>query len=76
MPRSWWAYHEIGHGGWWFRDPVKNASFMPWVLTTSHIQSVILPIYEYCYSSMLYLRNLFIRSRLLAFFRSLVTYDT
>uniref|UniRef100_UPI0030FE3571 cytochrome c biogenesis factor N n=1 Tax=Cyathodium cavernarum TaxID=351593 RepID=UPI0030FE3571 len=40
---SWWAYHESGWGGWWFWDPVENASFMPWVLATARIHSVILP---------------------------------
>uniref|UniRef100_A0A2N9GHJ8 Cytochrome c assembly protein domain-containing protein n=1 Tax=Fagus sylvatica TaxID=28930 RepID=A0A2N9GHJ8_FAGSY len=29
LPGSWWAHHELGRGGWWFRDPVENASFMP-----------------------------------------------
>ncbi|PHT74825.1 putative cytochrome c biosynthesis protein [Capsicum annuum] len=29
LPGSWWAYHELGQGGWWFRDPIENASFMP-----------------------------------------------
>jgi len=28
---SWWAYYELGWGGWWFWDPVENASFMPWL---------------------------------------------
>ncbi|GJT90169.1 cytochrome c biogenesis FN, mitochondrial [Tanacetum coccineum] len=32
LPGSWWAHHELGRSGWWFRDPVENASFMPWVL--------------------------------------------
>ncbi|GIS20641.1 MAG: hypothetical protein CM15mP120_25570 [Pseudomonadota bacterium] len=32
---SWWAYYELGWGGWWFWDPVENASFMPWVCTTA-----------------------------------------
>jgi cytochrome c biogenesis factor len=41
---SWWAYHELGWGGWWFWDPVENASFMPWVLATACIHSVILPL--------------------------------
>uniref|UniRef100_A0A0D6QSE8 Cytochrome c assembly protein domain-containing protein n=1 Tax=Araucaria cunninghamii TaxID=56994 RepID=A0A0D6QSE8_ARACU len=40
---SWWAYHELGWGGWWFWDPVENASFMPWVLATACIHSVVLP---------------------------------
>ena len=30
---SWWAYYELGWGGWWFWDPVENASFMPWLRT-------------------------------------------
>nr|Q04647.1 RecName: Full=Probable cytochrome c biosynthesis protein [Daucus carota]CAA49286.1 unnamed protein product [Daucus carota]prf//1916398B orf579 gene [Daucus carota] len=41
---SWWAHHELGRGGWWFRDPVENASFMPRVLATARIHSVILPL--------------------------------
>ncbi|KAF4380842.1 hypothetical protein G4B88_009689 [Cannabis sativa] len=36
LPGSWWAHHELGRGGWWFRDPVENASFMPRVLATAH----------------------------------------
>ena len=43
-PGSWWAHHELGRGGWWFRDPVENASFMPRVLATARIHSVILPL--------------------------------
>src|SRR5690606_7745872 len=31
---SWWAYYELGWGGWWFWDPVENASFMPWLIGT------------------------------------------
>ncbi|MBE9549276.1 MAG: heme lyase CcmF/NrfE family subunit [Proteobacteria bacterium] len=39
---SWWAYYELGWGGWWFWDPVENASFMPWLAGTAllHAQSV------------------------------------
>nr|AKJ25526.1 cytochrome c maturase subunit Fn [Monsonia emarginata]QPK67034.1 cytochrome c biogenesis Fn [Monsonia marlothii] len=44
LPGSWWAYHELGRGGWWFRDPVENASFMPRILATARIHSVILPL--------------------------------
>ncbi|KAI3953328.1 hypothetical protein MKW92_039254 [Papaver armeniacum] len=44
LPGSWWAHHELGWGGWWFRDPVENASFMPRVLATACIHSVILPL--------------------------------
>ena len=32
---SWWAYYELGWGGWWFWDPVENASFMPWLVATA-----------------------------------------
>ena len=38
---SWWAYHELGWGGWWFWDPVENASFMPWLVATALIHSLI-----------------------------------
>ena len=37
---SWWAYHELGWGGWWFWDPVENASFMPWLAGTALIHSL------------------------------------
>jgi cytochrome c-type biogenesis protein CcmF len=39
---SWWAYYELGWGGWWFWDPVENASFMPWLVGTAliHAQAV------------------------------------
>ena len=38
---SWWAYHELGWGGWWFWDPVENASFMPWLAITALLHSLI-----------------------------------
>ena len=38
---SWWAYYELGWGGWWFWDPVENVSLMPWLLATALIHSVI-----------------------------------
>ena len=38
---SWWAYYELGWGGWWFWDPVENASFMPWLAGTALLHSVI-----------------------------------
>ena len=38
---SWWAYYTLGWGGWWFWDPVENASFMPWLLGTALIHSAI-----------------------------------
>ena len=37
---SWWAYYELGWGGWWFWDPVENASFMPWIVGTALIHSL------------------------------------
>jgi cytochrome c-type biogenesis protein CcmF len=37
---SWWAYHELGWGGWWFWDPVENASFIPWLVGTALIHSL------------------------------------
>ena len=38
---SWWAYYTLGWGGWWFWDPVENASFMPWLVGTALIHSAI-----------------------------------
>src|SRR5450759_4831505 len=40
MMGSWWAYYELGWGGWWFWDPVENASFMPWLFGTALIHSL------------------------------------
>ena len=37
---SWWAYYELGWGGFWFWDPVENASFMPWLIGTALIHSL------------------------------------
>jgi cytochrome c-type biogenesis protein CcmF len=37
---SWWAYRELGWGGWWFWDPVENASFLPWLVGTALIHSL------------------------------------
>lgn len=37
---SWWAYRELGWGGWWFWDPVENASFMPWLVGTALLHSL------------------------------------
>ena len=37
---SWWAYYELGWGGWWFWDPVENVSLLPWLLTTALLHSV------------------------------------
>lgn len=41
---SWWAYYELGWGGWWFWDPVENASLMPWLVATALLHSLI--VYE------------------------------
>ncbi|MFC0322347.1 heme lyase CcmF/NrfE family subunit [Gallibacterium melopsittaci] len=41
---SWWAYYELGWGGWWFWDPVENASLMPWLLATALLHGLI--VYE------------------------------
>ena len=40
MLGSWWAYYELGWGGWWFWDPVENASFMPWLAGTALMHSI------------------------------------
>ena len=37
---SWWAYYELGWGGWWFWDPVENASLLPWIIATALIHSL------------------------------------
>lgn len=37
---SWWAYYELGWGGWWFWDPVENAAFMPWLVGTAFIHNL------------------------------------
>ncbi|QQX80692.1 heme lyase CcmF/NrfE family subunit [Shewanella sp. KX20019] len=39
---SWWAYNELGWGGWWFWDPVENASFIPWLVSTAMVHSMLL----------------------------------
>ncbi|CBI33444.3 unnamed protein product, partial [Vitis vinifera] len=83
LPGSWWAHHELGRGGWWFRDPVENASFMPQVLATARIHSVIRPPL-YSWTSLLNIVTLpccvsgtsYIRSGLLAPVHSFATDDT
>ena len=40
MLGSWWAYYELGWGGWWLWDPVENASFMPWLMGTALVHSL------------------------------------
>lgn len=83
LPGSWWAHHELGRGGWWFRDPVENASFMPRVLATACIHSVILPLIHFCISLMNIVTfpccvsgTFSIRSGLLAPVHSFATDDT
>ncbi len=39
---AWWAYYELGWGGWWFWDPVENASLMPWLVATALIHTLLL----------------------------------
>nr|YP_009047458.1 cytochrome c biogenesis factor N [Buxbaumia aphylla]AGN74249.1 cytochrome c biogenesis factor N [Buxbaumia aphylla]AHI16003.1 cytochrome c biogenesis factor N [Buxbaumia aphylla] len=80
---SWWAYHESGRGGWWFWDPVENASFMPWILATACIHSVILPKSNYwtLFLNMItflcrVLGTFFVRSGLLASVHSFATDST
>ncbi|OYU71717.1 MAG: heme lyase NrfEFG subunit NrfE [Alphaproteobacteria bacterium PA2] len=41
MMGAFWAYYELGWGGWWFWDPVENASFMPWLIATALLHSAI-----------------------------------
>ena len=41
---SWWAYHELGWGGWWFWDPVENFSLLPWISSTALMHSLLLTI--------------------------------
>lgn len=41
MLGSWWAYNELGWGGWWFWDPVENASFIPWLTTGALLHALI-----------------------------------
>ena len=80
---SWWAHHELGQGGWWFRDPIENASFMPRVLATARIHSVNLPLLH-SWTSLLNILTLLccvlgtssIRSGLLTLVHSFATDDT
>ncbi|MCD8339123.1 MAG: cytochrome c biogenesis protein CcsA, partial [Burkholderiales bacterium] len=53
---SWWAYRELGWGGWWFWDPVENASFIPWLLVTAQLHALLLARYrEHLQRSMVFL---------------------
>ncbi|HEY9192295.1 MAG TPA: heme lyase CcmF/NrfE family subunit, partial [Methyloversatilis sp.] len=48
---SWWAYYELGWGGWWFWDPVENASFMPWLIGTALIHSLAVTEKRGCFKN-------------------------
>lgn len=63
---SWWAYYELGWGGWWFWDPVENASFMPWLFATALLHSATVAEKREC------LKNWTILLAILAFSFSLL----
>jgi len=48
---SWWAYYELGWGGWWFWDPVENASFMPWLVATALMHSLAVTEKRGCFKA-------------------------
>jgi cytochrome c-type biogenesis protein CcmF len=48
---SWWAYYELGWGGWWFWDPVENASFMPWLVGTALVHSLAVTEKRGCFKN-------------------------
>jgi cytochrome c-type biogenesis protein CcmF len=48
---SWWAYYELGWGGWWFWDPVENASFMPWLVGTALMHSLAVTEKRGCFKN-------------------------
>ena len=48
---SWWAYYELGWGGWWFWDPVENASLMPWLVGTALIHSLMVTEKRGCFKA-------------------------
>lgn len=80
---SWWAYHELGWGGWWFWDPVENASLEPWLLTTASIHSITqqrLTSWTLILTSSAFLLSIlgtfFVRSGLLASVHSFATDST
>ncbi len=49
---SWWAYYELGWGGWWFWDPVENASLMPWLTATALVHSLVVTEKRRLFNSM------------------------
>ena len=63
---SWWAYYELGWGGWWFWDPVENSSFMPWLVGTALIHSLAVTEKRGCF------RNWTVLLAILAFSLSLL----
>ena len=80
---SWWAYHELGWGGWWFWDPVENASLMPWLLATACIHSILAPklqSWTFMLSIVTFMLSIlgtfFVRSGLLASVHSFATDST
>nr|YP_009755783.1 heme lyase [Gonatozygon brebissonii]QIQ23061.1 heme lyase [Gonatozygon brebissonii] len=80
---SWWAYHELGWGGWWFWDPVENASLEPWLMATACIHSITqqkLTYWTLILSSSAFvlsvLGTFFVRSGLLASVHSFATDST
>ena len=56
---SWWAYYELGWGGWWFWDPVENASFMPWLAGTALLHSLAASDKRQLFSSWTLLLSIF-----------------
>lgn len=46
MLGSWWAYNELGWGGWWFWDPVENSAFIPWLLVSAQLHALLLARYR------------------------------
>ena len=45
---AWWAYEELGWGGYWAWDPVENASFMPWLIVTAFLHSIMITVFIFC----------------------------
>ncbi|MCF5899908.1 heme lyase NrfEFG subunit NrfE [Aeromonas veronii] len=56
---SWWAYYELGWGGWWFWDPVENASLLPWLLGTALLHALIVCEKRGAYSHAVLLLSIF-----------------
>lgn len=56
---SWWAYYELGWGGWWFWDPVENASLLPWLLGTALLHALVVCEKRGAYSHAVLLLSIF-----------------